>query len=143
MFSNGVKKHISHPKHVSQGFAYVRRMTNKRRYPAETLTDNLNRLMEATKWSNRHLAQLCGVSDRYIGMIRRGDVKPTIEIAEQIAAPFGLTGWQLIMPNLDIDIARTGRLARLVENYQKAPPKSRDYIDSVAERDSDYGPDAA
>lgn len=134
-----VKQHISHAKHAPREQGYVLCMAKKRPLPARTLADNLNKLMVLTGWSNRHLAELSGVSDRYIGMIRKNEFKATIDIAEALAKPFGLTGWQIIMPDVDADLARSGRLAKLIKNYQKAGNSARDYIDTVAERESKYG----
>ena len=116
-------------------------MAKKRQLPADTLADNLTRLMAKFGYSNRKLGELSGISDRYIGMIRNGDNKATVDVADALAKPFGLTGWQLIIPGLDIEAAANGRIDKLVRNYQKAPPASRDYIDGIAARDAKYQPD--
>lgn len=113
-------------------------MRKKRAAPAETLAENLNKLMESTKWSNRHLAELSGVSDRYIGMIRKKEFKATVDIAEALAKPFGLTAWQIIMPGIDAEMARTGKLEKLIHDYQSSPRETQDYISTVAERDAKY-----
>lgn len=138
MLRNQVKKHISCAKHAPRGRPYDGDVTKKRQPPAKTLAENLNKLMAATGWSNRHLAQLAGVSDRYIGMIRKSEYKATVEIAEALAKPFGLTAWQLIMPNLDAELARNGALEALIQNYQASSQQAREYIDSVAEREGKY-----
>ena len=140
MLRDNVKKHTSLPKHVSRAPPYRERMKKKRPRTEETLVVNLNQLMEATGWSNRELGKRAKVSDRYIGMIRRGEHKPTNDIAEALAKPFGLTGWQLILPGLRADLAKSGALERLIKNYQNANADARQYIDSVAEREAHYGP---
>jgi len=110
----------------------------KRPPPRETFRANLASLLKLTGWSNRELAARTnqGVSDRYIGKLLIGECSPTIDAAETIGQAFGLTGWDMITPNLDLELARSGRLRELVANYLADPAETRAYIDAVAKRDA-------
>lgn len=138
-----VKKYASHAKHIPREFVYGLGMAKKRDLPAGTLATNLKRLMTlANNMSARKLSGLSGVSDRYIGMILNRDHQPTVEIAEALAKPFGLTGWQLIMPNLDIDLAKSGKLTELIHKYQTSSKQTRALFDFLVAQEAanDEGP---
>lgn len=112
-------------------------MTN-RIAPRDTFRANLASLIKLTGWSNREVSRRTNgeVSDRYISMLLRGECSPTIDAAEAIGAAFGLTGWDMITPNLNIELARSGRLRDLVANYLADPDETRTYLDAVAKRDA-------
>lgn len=107
--------------------------------PAMTiLVRNLNMLLDLKKWSNRELSRHCKVSDRMIGMIRKGDVKAcTMDVADELASAFGLETWELIMPHLKEDLIRSA-IKDLVKSYADADPDGRAYIERVAEKESTY-----
>lgn len=69
-------------------------------------------------------------------MLVQGTCVPTIDVADQIGAAFDLTGWDMITPNLQQDLAKSGRLQRLVQNFMADPPETQTYIESVARRDA-------
>lgn len=104
----------------------------------DTLVKNLRELMKATGMTAKELAAKSGVSERMIGYIFAGERTPTVEVADSLAGPFGLTGWQLLIPGLHVDIAKTGKLGQLVHNYSSASDEGRQYIDRVAEQEAKY-----
>lgn len=104
----------------------------------ETLAINLRMLMDAYGVSKQDLAIKSGISERMIGYILACERKATIQTADDLAKAFKLTGWQLIMPNLNVDPNKNNRLEQLIENYSNASSEARDYIDKVAERETKY-----
>lgn len=136
-----VKKDASHAKHASRMCWYVPPMAKKRVPPARMLAENLKKLIAEEGWSNRTLAAKSGVSDRFIGMLLKGESQATVDVAEALAKAFGLTGWQLIMSNLDISAARKGNLARVIEKYQASEGTEREMFDLLAKQPADNDPD--
>lgn len=94
--------------------------------------------MKASDMAIADLARRSGVSDRMIKYILAKERIPSIEIADSLAQPFGLSGWQLLKPNLNIRLAQEGKLDRLLDNYSGLSDTARDYIDEVAERETTY-----
>jgi len=72
----------------------------KNKTTPEILIENLESLIKKTGWSNREIARRSGgsFSDRAIGKILNRENSASVEMADNIAKVFGLTGWQLIMP---------------------------------------------
>ena len=104
----------------------------------DTLVVNLRALMKTMKLNKQELAKKSGVSERMIGYILAKERKPTVEITEMLAKPFGLTGWQLILPGLPVNLVNVGKLMKLCENYSHASTTGREYIDRVAEQEAKY-----
>lgn len=84
------------------------------------------------------LAKKSGVSKRMIQYLLKCEKTATIDLIDALAQPFGLTGWQLIMPNLSEDLLKDGTLERLVENFSRSSTEGRDYISRVAEQEAKY-----
>lgn len=87
------------------------------------------------------LAQLerdTGVSARMIRFILDGERKPSVEIADAIASGFGLTGWQMLLPNLIDDLKNSKQLELLVQMFVDAPEDGKEYILRVAEHEAKY-----
>lgn len=110
----------------------------KRQTTTDTLVTNLRLLMQEAKLGKDVLAKRSGVSERMIAYILSKERKPTIEIADSLAKPFGLNGWQLLIPNLPVELAKAGKISKLVENYAQASDTGREYIDHVAEKEAEY-----
>lgn len=105
---------------------------------ADTLADNLRALMKEFGWGKNVLAKKSGVTDRMIGYILAKERNPSVEIADQLAKPFGLNGWHLLIPGLPVELAKSGKLDKLIANYSHSSDSGREYIDSVAEREAKY-----
>lgn len=109
--------------------------------PVGVLVDNVRALMRHTETSKAQLAQRSGISERMIAYILAKERTPTVETADSLARAFGLTGWQLMIPNLSLELAKEGKLEQLVKNYSTSSRKGREYIDRVAEQEAKYGRD--
>jgi len=105
----------------------------------ETLARNLTVLMDRFGWTQRDLAALSGVSQRQISNILSQSTTCSIETADALAGAFKLNGWHLLMPNLPQDLAQAAGLRRLVEAYNGADAPTRDYLDSIADRELGNG----
>ena len=88
--------------------------TKTKPHTTDTVVANLRALMRTVKITKQALAQKSGVSERMIGYILAGERKPTVEIAEMLAKPFGIKGWQLTMPGLPVDLVESGKIEKLI-----------------------------
>jgi len=124
---------------MNQSFhIFLHNAAMKKQMPQETLIANLKMLMSKTNMSNKEIAQKSGVSTRMIDYILNGQRGATIETAEKLANVFGLTGWQIIMPSLPYDIAKSGALDKLIKDFSHCGDISQQYISSVAQREAIY-----
>jgi transcriptional regulator with XRE-family HTH domain len=115
-------------------------MIAMRKLPAENLIENLRMLLEKSSMPIPLLAQKSGVSKRMIDYILAGERKAGLDVADNLAAVFGISGWQLIMPNLRWEMVKSGNLEELIQNYVNSSEAGREFILSVAEREAKYGP---
>ena len=84
------------------------------------------------------VAKRSGVDAKTVNNMLNGRFDPRPEKADQVAAVFGLSGWQLLIPGLPADMLSNGRLEQLIENYVSAGPSGRDSISRVAEMAAKY-----
>ena len=94
--------------------------------------------MRHTELTKEKLATKSGVSERMIGYILAKEKVPTIEVADALASAFDLPGWMLLMPDLPVRIAKTGKLQSLIVKYARSSDEGREYIDRVAEHEAKY-----
>lgn len=94
--------------------------------------------MKITNMDKDKLAAKSGVSKRMIGYIFSKERKPTVELAEALASAFDLSGWQIIMPGLQADLMKSGKIDKLIHFYTASSDAGRDYIDRVAEHEAKY-----
>lgn len=99
---------------------------------------NLIMLMAKTKVKSSWIATHSGVSKRMIDYIVEGERTPTIDTANKIAECFGLAGWQMQMPSLPYDIAKSGVLDHLIDVFTHSDKETRNYTLKVMERDAEY-----
>ena len=106
------------------------------------LAVNVRNLMEAhsPKLSQAALAQRAGVSQRAISyLVNYRDVQdrhPGTDTAEAVAGAFGIPLWQILIPDIPLEVLLSGQLTKLVENYRDAPPEGRASVDRVAESEA-------
>lgn len=79
------------------------------------------------------LARQSKVSQRHISDILSGNTECTYPIAVMLAAPFGLEGWHLQLPDLPKDLVASPSIARLVSAYIKADAAGRKFLDAAVE----------
>lgn len=118
-------------------------MAHKRQRPAiaSSVSRNLRMLLDLTMEGNQsELARQSGVSQRHISDILNGHTECTYPIAGALAAPFGLTGWHLQLPDLPKDLVASPAIARLVAAYIKADADGREFMDAAAAREAKRKP---
>lgn len=96
---------------------------------------NLARLMDRLGLNQSQLSRKTGVSQRHISALLRGESDCTLQIAEEIAKPFGLRGWQLMLPRMPDELIDSPRLSSLVESYIEASDEGRAVFDALAIRE--------
>lgn len=110
---------------------YAGAMAKPRPKTTDSISTNLKRLMTARKWSQSELARLSGVSQTHIGGILRGESDCTVDMANQLAHPFGTTGWVLIMPNLPDELINSTSVQTLMDFYLGADADGREFLDAA------------
>lgn len=112
----------------------------KRQSTRETLARNLAMLMEVREVNQTQLEKLSGVAQKTISNMldpnRPGVSSHNVDKVEKVAAVFGLTAWQLLLPNLPKDIEKEAdHVSDLVVAYMATPAKSREVILHTAGRE--------
>lgn len=120
-----------------QDIAYKVLDMQKRPKTQETLAYNIYQLMESEGMEIETLAKKSGVSSRMIRFILKQQRVPSIEITDKLAEAFGLTGWQLIMPNLIGGIDEIRHVDSLIRDWLKADREGRKFIESAAHREAE------
>jgi transcriptional regulator with XRE-family HTH domain len=92
-------------------------------------------LMQVAGWNQSELARRSDVSQRHISDIINGRSECTGPVGNKLAAPFGLAGWHLQIPNLPKDLVASPAIAKLVEAYINADPAGREFLDAAGERE--------
>lgn len=108
----------------------------KRPHTTEVISKNLRALMDLQKMSVSELAKASGVSPRMIQYVLDRERTPSVEIADDLGVALGVTGWLLMLHDLDYALAKSGRISDLIKNYMDDPDDTRAYLDSVAKRDA-------
>jgi len=94
----------------------------------EVLARNLRALKERYGLSEREIGKRTKVAQKTINNILKCSTSPTIETLDRIARPFGLSGWQLQVPDFISESMNGERLDDLIEHYAQASPDGREYI---------------
>jgi transcriptional regulator with XRE-family HTH domain len=97
--------------------------------------------MDAAGMKAPEVARLSGVDAKTVNNMLHGRFDPRPEKADMVAQVFGLSGWQMLIPDLPVDLLRNGKLDQLIANYVSASPDGRDNIRRVAEMAARYGKD--
>lgn len=117
--------------------AYTVHNMHKRPKTQETLAFNLFHLLESEGMELEALAKKSGVSSRMIRFILKQERVASIEITDRLAEAFGLTGWQLIMPNLIGGLSEIKHVDALIQDWFKADEDGRKFIESAAHREAE------
>jgi len=108
----------------------------------KALADNVRRLMDANKLTQKQLATRTGVSQKSISDLLNygGSVskEPRLGTIEKIAKGFGIPPWQLQIPELPVELLRNHSVGKVLENYRDAEPVGRENIRRVAEGEVRY-----
>lgn len=110
----------------------IRRRPNTR----ESLIKNLTALMRANGDKPNDVAARCGITSKAIRLILAGERCPSIETADEIASAYGLTGWQLIMPNLLSDVNDLKHIQSLIVYWQQSDDEGKRFIEITAKHEA-------
>lgn len=102
----------------------------------DNLVSNLRWLMQATNWNQVELAKRSTVSQKSISKILRGEMVPTIELADKLAAAFGLSGWHIIMPDLPRDLVGSTTIEKLFKDFVLSDDDGREMLLRMAAREA-------
>lgn len=108
----------------------------KRQKTKVTLLFNLARLMDMSEMGVSELSSKSGVSKRMIQFVLKGERVPSIDITDQLASAFNLTGWQLITPNLIDGKSELKHIEKLIDDWQNSDAEGKLYIESTAKREA-------
>jgi transcriptional regulator with XRE-family HTH domain len=100
----------------------------------DQVSENVRRLMTAMDWSEHDLAKRSGVSQKAINNLLNRTTGCTITTAHKLAAPFGLTGWQLMIQDIPADAAFASTLTHIVCKFLKSDASGRAFILNAADR---------
>lgn len=132
-----VPKSTKHPpynrKPLPLRFALMARQSTR-----DNLVSNLKWLMETMGWNQVDVSKRSGVSQKSISKILRSEMVPTIELADKLAAAFGLSGWHLIMPDLPRDLIGSTSLEKLFKDFILSDDAGRELIQHVAAREAKH-----
>ncbi len=108
----------------------------------KALADNVRRLLEARALTQKELAALSGVSQKSISdLLNYGGAvskEPRLGTIEKLAKGFGISAWQLQIPNLPTDLLQNQMVSKVVENFRDAGPGGRENISRIAESEVRY-----
>lgn len=109
---------------------------------AVALAENLYRLMSERGMTQAELAKRAGVGQRTISTLldasRPEAINPRLSTLVQIAGYFGIPYWQLMIPNLPIELLQSPALGRVLCAYRDASPEGRDNMNRVADAEARY-----
>lgn len=115
---------------------YMENDVKKHPYTVICFVNNLNYLLDITRIHKKDVAKKAGVSARYIDYLLAYRKYPSIEVAENIGRAFGLNGWHMILPNLDYELGRNGKLEELLKEYTGSSKVTQEYVSEVLHRSS-------
>lgn len=106
------------------------------------LADNVKRLMADRGDSQAALAARAKISQRVVGDLLtygKGHFKnPTMRTVGAIADAFDVPAWMLLLPGLPLELMKSRRVGKLIENYIDAPEEGRANINRIAESEVRY-----
>ncbi|MGH8073682.1 MAG: helix-turn-helix domain-containing protein [Lysobacter sp.] len=112
------------------------------RETALALAGNLKRLMDHHELSQAQLSKKAGVGQSTLSNLLDSssplEINPRADTIERLADYFGIPSWQLLIPDLPLQLLMNQRLSKLIENYRDAPENGRENINRVAESEVRY-----
>lgn len=109
---------------------------------ALALASNLQQLMDHHGLSQAELGRKSGIAQRTIStLLDRANptaINPRTKTLEQLASYFDVPGWQLLVPDMPLELLVSKRLTKLIENYRDAPEDGRVQVERIAESEVKY-----
>lgn len=109
--------------------------TKKHPKTVVNFVENLRHLIEGHIISKADLEKKSGVSGRHIDFMLKYERYPSIEVADKIGSALGLTGWQMLIPGLPYDLAKSGKIDSLIREYSESSKATQDYVSEVLHRE--------
>jgi transcriptional regulator with XRE-family HTH domain len=118
------------------------------RKTTRVFVENLRRAMAAEPVSARALAERTrsrtkgkrrGISDRMIGNYLHGRSNPSLDKMEVLAKALGYQAWQMMMPDFQPEILKSGKFNHLYRTYIDADKDGRRLMETQAEYVSRQG----
>jgi len=97
----------------------------------EIISSNIRMLIATKGWSERELSRRSNVPPRTINTITNMKSYASAGVLSDIAAPFGLKAWHLLVPNLPADENLRARIDALLSLYASAAPETQGFVDYV------------
>lgn len=112
------------------------------RKTALALARNLTTLMDHFDLSQKELERKAGVGQRTISTLLNltdpASINPRADTLDKLALAFNVPAWQLLIPDLPLELLLSHQLTKLVENYRDAPERGRESVDRIAESEVRY-----
>lgn len=109
---------------------------------ALALAHNLQRLMDHHGLSQAELGRKSGVGQSTLSKLLNlndpSTMNPRASTLEQLADYFDIPGWQLLVPDMPLELLLSRRFTKLIENYRDAPERGRAQVERVAEGEVNY-----
>lgn len=107
------------------------------------IRDNVRRLMLAHgKMSQRELAKLAGIAQSSVSYITtyedEHDRHPTSATIEAVARAFNVEPWQLMIPDVPLEVLQSRRLGKLLADYSASSDEGRKAVERVASDELRY-----
>lgn len=131
-----VARYLDSKSHATSALSHPSRMVRAR---TETnLSRNLRYLLRTKNWSEAELSRRSGVAQKTVNNAVNGVYQTKVETCEQLAKPFGLTGWLLIHPKLIDNIEGGSTITKLIQAYMNSSEEGQRVILGIAEREAAY-----
>lgn len=92
--------------------------------------------------SQAQLAKKTGIGQSTLSTILDSktplETNPRCTTIELLAGYFQIPSWQLLIPDLPLDLLMSPELTKILENYRDAPPEGRQTIYRIAESEVRY-----
>ena len=108
---------------------------------AEIVADNLRRLMRYHGLSQAEFGRRAGVAQTLLSALlsrEAGPKNPTLGTLDKLAAELKILPWQLLIPNMAIDLLSGAEVGNVIEAFVLAPPEGRRAILRIAEVEARY-----
>jgi transcriptional regulator with XRE-family HTH domain len=109
---------------------------------ARALAHNLQRLMDHHGLSQAELGRKSGVGQSTLSKLLNTEdpstMNPRASTLESLSNYFDIPGWQLLIPDIPLDLLLSRRFTKMIENYRDAPEEGRAQVERVAESEVKY-----
>lgn len=123
--------------HTSSGYQHTAGMATQPD-AGMALAHNLQRLMDHLGLSQAELGRRTGIAQRTISTLldkkNAVAINPQIKTLQLLGSYFKLQPWQLLIPDMPLELLVSDRIAKLVVTYRNATPEARSLMELGGER---------